>query len=70
MSADLSQARRYRAVMIKRGIVRPVFAVKCGDGRRSLFVGSPADCERVANELEIAFRDGLYVGMGRVESSE
>jgi len=37
-----------------------------GDGTRELFVGHKKSCERVAAELETAYRDGEFVGgLGR-----
>lgn len=53
--------KHYRAVRVKKGVVRDVWTVQsAGDWR--VFVGSPADCQKVADLLNDAFEKGRKVG--------
>lgn len=51
---------RYRVEPTGRGFWP--YCVRAGDGTRELFVGHKKSCERVAAELETAYRDGEFVG--------
>ncbi|MDH1104788.1 hypothetical protein N5C55_02710 [Pseudomonas otitidis] len=51
---------RYRVEPTGRGFWP--YCVMAGDGTRELFVGHKKSCERVAAELETAYRDGEFVG--------
>lgn len=61
------ETQRYRVE--KRGRGFWPYCVLAGNGTRELFVGHYSDCQRVASELETAYRDGIFVATARASVS-